>query len=73
MTKIKNILKNKRGASIMEFFIMTIVALVIGAVIFLLGGKLKSGVGEMDSQTSQIGAELKTSNGQFSKLTNSNI
>lgn len=73
MTKIKNILKNKRGASIMEFFIMTIVALVIGAIIFLLGGKLKSGVGEMDSQTSQMGSELKTANGQFSKLTNSSI
>lgn len=57
--KIKDRIANKRGASIMEFFILTVVILLIGAVVFQFGKSVKDGVekgkGVVDSINGNIG------------------
>lgn len=58
MKNIKNILKNKKGASIMEFFILTIVVLLIGAIVFILGGNMKKGVDKVDKNAQAVGNTL---------------
>lgn len=56
--EIKNTLKNKKGASIMEFFIITVVALLVGAVIFSMGGAVKEGVEKGESIVESINGNL---------------
>lgn len=42
--KIKVHLLDKKGASMMEYFILSVVALLIGAVVFELGASVRTGV-----------------------------
>lgn len=56
--RIKDIFKNKKGASIIEFFIITVVALLVGAVIFSMGGAVKDGVEKGESIVEGINGNL---------------
>ena len=56
--RIKDIFKNKKGASIMEFFIITVVALLVGAIIFELGGALRTGVNRGTEIVNNINTNL---------------
>lgn len=42
--KYRKFIKSKKGASTIEFFILTVVALLIGSGVFLLGAAVKEGV-----------------------------
>lgn len=57
---IKERLNNKKGASVMEFFILTVVALVVGAAIFGFGGQIKSGVDSGTKLVTEINKNLES-------------
>lgn len=59
LNKIKNRLKNKKGASMMEFFVLTIVVLLIGAIIFILGNNMRGGVDTMQNQAGGMAETLQ--------------
>lgn len=60
--EIKNTLKNKKGASIMEFFIITVVALLVGAVIFIVGSNMKGGVESIEERSGDVANTLNDNN-----------
>ena len=56
MNKILNkyVKKNKKGASMLDFFIYALVILLIGSAVMLLGGVLKTGVNKVKTKTSDV-------------------
>lgn len=42
--KIKGLLKNKKGASMMDYFIISAVSILIGGAIFIMGSRVNDGI-----------------------------
>lgn len=60
MNKILNkyVKKNKKGASMLDFFIYALVILLIGSAVMLLGGVLKTGVNKVKTKTSEVNTSV---------------
>lgn len=59
MQKILNkyVKKNKRGASMLDFFIYALVILMVGSAVFILGGFLKGGIGTVKEKAENVTTE----------------
>lgn len=55
----KYVKKNKKGASTMEFFILILVALLIGSGIFILGNTVKKGINSSKGKADSMNTTLK--------------
>lgn len=57
--KINKILKNKKGASMLDYFILSMVSLLIGSAVFAMGGEVKKGIGLSKDRVAKINANLE--------------
>lgn len=66
----KYVKKNKKGASMLDFFIYALVILLVGSGVFVLGGVLKSGVNKVKTNTSSINDQVEAGTGGYQSTGN---
>lgn len=68
INKIKEIRSkyiNKKGASMMEFFVITLVVLLIGAAVFVVGKTMKDKMQNIEETTNTLDSTLETESEVF--------
>lgn len=60
--------KNKRGASMLDYFILTLVSLFIGSAVIFLGMEVKQGINLGKDKVSNINRSLKGEKQQGEKV-----
>lgn len=72
MKKILNkyVKKNKKGASMLDFFIYALVILLIGSAVMLLGGVLKTGVNKVKTKTSDVNTTVDSGTSGYNGSSN---
>ena len=66
---MRNKYMNKKGASMMEFFVITLVVLLIGAAVFVVGKVMKNGMDEVEDTA---GSMTQTMTGNTNSFDNFN-
>lgn len=62
---IRNRYMNKKGASMMEFFVITLVVLLIGAAVFIVGKTMKGKMENIESTTNTMDQTLSSEAAAF--------
>lgn len=62
---IRNRYMNKKGASMMEFFVITLVVLLIGAAVFIVGKTMKGKMENIESTTNTMDQTLNSEAAAF--------
>ena len=57
--KLKKFLKNNKGASMMDYFIISAVAILVGGAIFVMGSKVNDGIREGTKNIVNINKAIK--------------
>ena len=63
--EIRNKYMNKKGASMMEFFVLTLVVLLIGAAVFIVSKVMRDGVDKMEQKTDGMNNTLDSNSDGF--------
>lgn len=66
----KYLKKNKKGASMLDFFIYALVILMVGSGVFILGGVLKNGVNNVKTKTDAVNTQVSNGTGGYDAGTN---
>ena len=61
----RNRYMNKKGASMMEFFVITLVVLLIGAAVFIVGKTMKGKMENIESTTNTMDQTLSSEAAAF--------
>lgn len=62
---IRNRYMNKKGASMMEFFVITLVVLLIGAAVFIVGKTMKGKMENIESTANTMDQTLNSEAAAF--------
>lgn len=57
--RISKFIKNKKGASMIDYFIISAVSILIGGAIFVMGSKVHSGIKTGTSSIDRINETLR--------------
>lgn len=60
--KLSKLIKNKRGASMLDYFILSMVSLLIGSAVMMLGGEVKKGINLGRDRVASINKTLAPNN-----------